>query len=305
MLALLAAQPMAREQAPRRPRRRLRPSPSWGAGSRRTAPANTTAPRRACAPPRRRICAARTGRCSCSARASSTTATTARAREQLREAGARARPPGADGAVPDRRLPLDGRRPRQGRGQLRAPGQDRDGAHRRRRAGAVSRRRASRRARQGSRPQQFLAIARDFPAHPLADEALRRIGAARRAPADDDARRPDRRRRHRRAARRRPRSRRPAEARGVAVEGPALGRGARRAGPAARDAGARAGRRARLPDRHDEVPHAPRLPDGGRAAAGRGRRTCRATRRRPRNSTARAHYRASIATTRRSPATAR
>ena len=35
------------------------------------------------------------------------------------------------------------------------------------------------------------------------------------------------------------------------------------------DAGARSRRRARLPDRHDEVPHAPRLPDGGRAAAGR------------------------------------
>ena len=32
------------------------------------------------------------------------------------------------------------------------------------------------------RRKQFLAIARDFPAHPLADEALRRIGAATPAP---------------------------------------------------------------------------------------------------------------------------
>ena len=60
-------------------------------------------------------------------------------------------------------------------------------------------------------------------------------------------------------------------ARGVAVEGPPLGRSARGARQAAGDAAARAGRRARLPDRHDEVPHAPRLRGRRLAAAGRGR----------------------------------
>ena len=68
---------------------------------------------------------------------------------------------------------------------------------------------------------------------------------------------------------------RPAAPRRVAVQGPPLGRGARRAGEAARDAAARSGRRARLPDRDDEVPHAARLPDGRRAAAGRRRPACR------------------------------
>ena len=49
----------------------------------------------------------------------------------------------------------------------------------------------------------------------------------------------------------------------VADQGPALGRGAGRARQAARAAAAGAGRRARLPDRDDEVPHAARLRHGG------------------------------------------
>ena len=73
--------------------------------------------------------------------------------------------------------------------------------------------------------RQFLAIARDFPAHPLSDEALRRIGAATPAPPSTTPPRPAHAADHatHRAARRRSRSRRPAEARGVAVEGPPLG----------------------------------------------------------------------------------
>ena len=84
---------------------------------------------------------------------------------------------------------------------------------------------AAERDKEAAPPQQFLAIARDFPAHPLADEALRRIGAGHARAAADDAARPAHTadHAHRRAARRRSRSRRPAEARGVAVEGPPLG----------------------------------------------------------------------------------
>ena len=137
---------------------------------------------------------------------------------------------------------------------------------------------AADRDRDAARPQ-FLAIARDFPAHPLADEALRRLGAgtpatpmatpAAAAGASDDTARD--------AAAVGSGARRPAPPRRVAVEGPSLGRGARRAREAARDAAARSGRRARLPDRDDEVPHAARLPDGGRAAAGRRRSAARAS----------------------------
>src|SRR5262249_37656301 len=129
---------------------------------------------------------------------------------------------------------------------------------------------AAERNRDAARPQ-FLAIARDFPAHPLADEALRRIGAGTpTTPPGPTTPPPPRPPAPLGAAAARgaaaaappgpggggPAPGRAAAARGVADEGPPLGRGARRAGEAARDAAARSGRRARLPDRHDEIPHA-------------------------------------------------
>ena len=160
-------------------RRRSQPgaSPSWRAGSRPTAPATTTPPRRRCAARSARTCAARTGRCSCSPRASSTTATTARrakpsrrwrAAADARRRWRRSASPTACGwrAIGRRRPPATGGSPR-----------------RRRRAPVTPRWRASASPRwpptedRDAARAQFLAIARDFPAHPLADEALRRLGA--------------------------------------------------------------------------------------------------------------------------------
>ena len=117
-----------------------------------TAPATTTTPRRRCGRPlAEKVCATTTGRRSCSARASSTTATTAAAREAFERArqGAR-RAAGRDRAVADRRLSLDG-----GRSRRRRPRPTRAWSRRRRRTDAAtsrwrgSDRRAGRRAQSG------------------------------------------------------------------------------------------------------------------------------------------------------------
>ena len=202
-----------------------------------------------------------TGRCSCSPRASSTTATTrARGHGSSRWRGGgtarpaqrrRSAPPTACGWKGDRTK----RPPQPTSGWTR-----RLGAHRRRRAGAVPHRRGGRRTGRGGGATDVPGIARDFPAHPLADEAIRRRAAA---PA---------RRRHRRHAGR---------ARAAARADLSPADRLRRAESLSKDrhwdealaelaklpadAAARAGRRARLPDRDDEVPHAARLPDGRRS----------------------------------------
>ena len=145
--------------------------------------------------------------------------------------------------------------------------------------------------------KQWLAIARDYPAHPLADRGAAPAGAPRRPPRATATPAAT-------AARELAPGDRLRRAEALAKDRP-LGRGDRRAGKAAAHAAARPGRRARLPDRDDEVPHAPRLPAGRRAAAGHRAAPRRARRRRRRSSTARGRCRASTATTRRSPGTAR
>ena len=276
MLALLAAQPTRLEHAPRR-RRRSTPAvaelargfAAYRAGDYHAAVPSAARRRR------RRICAARTGRCSCSAESEFYDGDYRGARDDFEKAGARARPPRADGAVPDRRLPLDGGRPRQGRRPA-----TRAWPRPRRRAPATSRSRAS---ASPSRPPSATTRRGAAQAVPRHRARLPGASAGRRGAAPD-------RRRHARAAadgaaapptpQTTPPTAPPAADLAPAdrlkrAESLSKDRHWDEAlaelGQAARDAAARSRRRARLPDRHDEVPHAPRLPDGGRAAAGRGR----------------------------------
>ena len=173
VLALLAAQPIASEG---RARRALGPgaSPSWRAGSRPTAPATITPPRRRCAPRSGRICAARTGRFRARRRASSTTATTT-----LRATASRRWRTGT--AAPAQMAPfriadclwMEGDRAKAAASYARLV----KTATARTGDVALARFRVAEAAPGAIRPpasKQFLAIARDFPAHPLGDEALRR-----------------------------------------------------------------------------------------------------------------------------------
>ena len=224
----------------------------------------------------------------------------------LRAARARARwPARRDGAVPRRGLPLDGGGARARGGRVRAPRQEgvADAPGTRRSPASGSRRWPPR----ATPPRRARSFSRSRATSPRTRSPTRRCaGSARRA----------RRARRRRAP---PPATPPCPAR-PGRELPPADR-LRRAesltkdrhwdealaelAQAPRDVAAGARGRARLPDRDDEVPHAARLRQGGRAAARRRRRTSRATRRPPRSSTARGRCRASTATTRRSPATAR
>ena len=166
---------------------------------------------------------------------------------KVRRAAARHR------ALAGRRLPVDERRPRRGRrrvheadqAQHRAPFQDQ----------ALARFRLAELAaahNPADAAKQFLAIHRNFPAHPLADEALKRA-APPKASAPPELPPEERIKRAEALSK----DRHWTEALDDLAKLPAQLPGI-------------AGRRARLPDRHDQVPHAPRLPGRGAAAAGGG-----------------------------------
>ena len=301
----LAARPSRRR--PRRQRRAARRR-RWRVASAPTAPATTHAAVRGAARRRRQGAARRGLGPFLLARASSTTGDYARGARALRARGARQGPPRRDGAgraIADC-LWMEGDRARRRASGLRAarkaPGASRTGdaalaplPHRRGR-----RRSATRPPRAGSSwPSRATSRPTRWPTRRCAARRRppRRAARAHRAPPTPV---------RRRAA---PRELSPADRlqRAEALDqGPPLGRGAGRAGAAARrPCRPSRRRRARLPDRHDEVPHAARLRARRRAAAGRGRRASSARRRPRRRSMARGPCRASTATTRPSPATTR